>query len=241
MPFHNHWELTHARLFELYRHVPPDCKFILVNDASTDVDCEQGVGWWQNNMKRSILYYKNETNLGFGGSMNIGAKLALKYGADVLVFLSNDVIIRGDFVAQINEKLAKDASVLIGGEVIYYPAGWNEFEFDGKKFIVPYVNGWLLACTADVWKNLVGFDPIYGKYTFEDIDISMKAQSLGYKLVGLNSPYLSHIGGGTIGYTPERDKITTENRNKFIGKWEKHFDSIFQTLEAKNDANKKAN
>jgi GT2 family glycosyltransferase len=235
IPFFNHWDLTHALLARLYEFLArEDIEIILINDASTENDCETGVAWWQSWHSKPIYYYRNNTNLGVGGSMNIGAKLAIKHGAEVLVFLSNDVIVSSDFMPGIFNALAKDKNILIGGELIYWDGGWNKIEIEGKKHIIPYLNGWLLACTASIWRNLGGFDLLYGKYTYEDIDLSTKALSLGYNLVALNNPGLKHLGGGTISQgNADRIKITEENKAKYIQKWKPHFADIIQLLESR--------
>ena len=147
---------------------------------------------------------------------------------DILVFLSNDVIITNNFMGQIKNEIARYENVLIGGRVVYWAAGWNELEHKGKKFVVPYAEGWLLACTKKVWDNLGGFDPLYGKYSFEDIDLSTTAILLGYKLVGLNSPHLRHLAGQTAKYTDERMQITIKNKEKYIEKWQDKFDLIWE-------------
>ena len=66
---------------------------------------------------------------------------------------------------------------------------------------------------------LGGFDPIYGKHDYEDVDISTKALIIGLTLVPLNSPLIKHLGTQTIGYTAERLAMTTKNREKYLQKW----------------------
>ena len=225
IPFYNHWNLTHSRLMELHKFIDEDCEVVLINDASEDMDCEGGAGWWQKNSSRhTIKYKKNEENLGFGGSMNNGAKIA---SGDVLIFLSNDVLIHVDFVKQINDILSLNSETLVGGRIVYWKAGWNELEYKGKKFVVPYCEGWLLACTREIWDNLGGFDPIYGKYAFEDIDLSTTAISLGYELKGLDNPNLRHVGGATAKYDDHRMNYTISNKEKYIEKWRSKFGTLF--------------
>src|SRR4030042_5050974 len=91
MPYFNRWDLTHARLMELYRFAPEYCEIVLVDDASTEAEPGNGVKWWMESgfIKHKIRYYRNKENVGFGTSLNNGAKLA--YGK-YLIFLSNDVV-----------------------------------------------------------------------------------------------------------------------------------------------------
>lgn len=214
IPYYNRWDLTHQRMAELFKYLPIEHEIVLVNDASTQSDCETGVGFWQKHIKRHIiLYTKNEENLGFGRSMNRGALIAT---GDVLVFLSNDVYVRKPFVDAINSILDQDENVLIGGEVIDFDSGWNGL--DGK--IVPYCNGWLVACTKDVWYKIGGFDGQYGKFDYEDVDLSCTALSKMIKLKSLPDGLFQHMGSQTINtLNVNRAEQTYKNRDLFVQKW----------------------
>lgn len=213
IPFFNNWQLTHQRLMEVYKFLPDDVEVVLVNDASTERDCDSGVGFWQSaNLRHKIRYVKNKKNIGFGGSLNRGAKAAK---GEILVFLSNDVVMTGDFVERIRDEINNDANILIGGRIVYWDSGWNTF----NNTIFPYCEGWLLACTKEVWDNLGGFDPRYKPYDYEDVDLSTTAIQKGYRLVGLDSPHLRHLAGQTAKYNEKRLAITNRNKEKFYAKW----------------------
>jgi len=223
IPFYNKWTLTHQRLRELYNFIPPDTiEIILINDASTELECETGIAWWQKQVQHhKIRYKKNKKNLGFGGSMNVGAKIAIKYEADIIVFLSNDVKIYGNFIAEMVSAFAEKPNSLMGGEVIYWDGGWNSFTIKGKKTVIPYANGWLLACTSEVWATLDGFDSIYRRYDYEDIDLSTQALAKGYDIIGLNSKNVEHLHQGTTISTLGVDRMshTKKNREIYKAKW----------------------
>jgi GT2 family glycosyltransferase len=217
IPFFNRWDLTHARLMDLHKFAPDYCEIILVNDASTETESDGGISWWQKNGRHKIRYYRNSENVGFGTSLNNGVKLAKgKY----IILLSNDVIVYDNFIDDIVTLINNDHKMLIAGRIVDWAGGWNEFDIDGKHYIIPYAEGWLLGCTKIAWKELGGFDPIYSPYDYEDLDISMKAMSLEYNIVGLNSDKVKHLGGATVYHVnPNRIEITQRNRELFISKW----------------------
>lgn len=226
LPFFNKFDLTHQRLHEIFSFLPKETEVVLVDDASTENDSLGLISWWQKKIypgygRETLRYIRNETNLGFGGSMNRGVRHAR---GNIIVLLSNDVIVRGDFTKQIEEYIRLDSHILIGGRIIDWRGGWNEFNFDGHDTLVPYCEGWFLACTKDVWDELGGFDPIYGRFDYEDVDLSMTAWSKGIKLVGMNSPFLTHLGSQTIsGLSVDRMEHTKKNREKFIEKWKEAY------------------
>ena len=214
IPFFNNWHLTHQRMMELYKLVNTSCEIILVDDCSTE-NVMGAMGFWKVQTKHRVICTKTPKNLGFGGAMNFGCKRATE---DVLILLSNDVQLLYDFVPDGLEKVQE--KVLVGGILRGYDTGWNTFTYKGKSKIFPYLEGWLLACTKESWKDLGGFDPIFDPYDMEDIDLSATAIIKGYNLIPLNSKYLIHASGQTIRkVNPDREKITVRNQGRFYGKW----------------------
>lgn len=218
IPMYNRMDLTHQRLMEIYKFAPQEVEIIVIDDCSTEPDVKGTLGWWQKDGARHPLrYYRNPENLGFGGSLNNGAKLAK---GNLLVFLSNDVILYGDIFSEIETLIGQDDTMLVAGRIVDFPGGWNEFDIDGDHLVVPYAEGWLLACTRGAWKMLGGFDPRYSKFDYEDVDLSTRAMELGMSLVALNSPMLLHLSGQTIATLGvDRPAITTGNRKIYLEKW----------------------
>ena len=212
--YYNHWDLTHQRMGELYRFAPAGTEIILLDNHSDDVDCQTGGCWWAKNMNQRhiVRYYRTKRNGGFGYGHNVGAKLAR---GEVLIFLSNDVKIEYDFVSDILGRLEDNPRALVGGRLLDFDTGWNKF----GDVIVPYLEGWLLACRREVWQELGGFDLRYRPCDYEDMDLSYSASRKGIALIELNTLHLKHLGGRTIGYGDKRSEITLRNREKFRDKW----------------------
>jgi len=216
IPFFNGWNLTHKRMMELHTHISNPVEIILVDDCSTD-DVSGAMGFWKTQNRHRVRCIKTPKNLGFGGAMNFGCKRATE---SVLVLLSNDVQISGDFVPAILDKI--DDKCLIGNTFRNYDTGWNVLNINGKDKMFPYLEGYLLACNQKAWKDLGGFDPIFAPYDVEDMDISTTALHKGYKLIPLNLRMLMHLSGQTIRkVNPNRETITKRNQKRFIGKWSK--------------------
>jgi len=218
IPYFNKWELTHARMMELYKFAPETCEIVLVDDCSTDEEAARGVAWWQKNPgNHAIRYYRNKENQGFGGACNIGARLA--HGR-ILIFLSNDVVVYGDIFSDIIVMIGFDNTMLVAGRVVDFPGGWNEFDVGGKHVVIPYAEGYLIGCTKTAWKTLGGFDLRYGKYDYEDVDLSTTAIEKKFSLVALNSDKVHHMVGKTIASLGvDRMSFTNVNRTVYFEKW----------------------
>ena len=217
MPFFNRWELTLQRLNEFRKFLPDDCEIVLVDDCSTDESVKKGIAFWQKSgvSRHKLLYKRNTENVGFSCSMNNGTKVAT---GEIFVFYSNDVIMSGNIVPELDEKFT-EKNILVGHQLLWWDTGWNKFTFNGKDRIVSYLGGYFIACSREDWKQLE-WDERYAPYDYEDVDLSLQATILGYNLVEVPTPALKHLSGQTISkINPNREEITKRNRIKFIDKW----------------------
>ena len=221
IPHYNNWALTHARLWELYKHCREHIKeVIVVDDCSTDEDTPRGLGWWaefQVKYDFKVSAIRTPHNLNFLGACNFGLADTVSKcdDDDLIILLSNDVEIRTDFISQVTDILGQSPDSLVGGVLYNTSTGWNYF--GGKIF--PYLEGWLLATTAKNWKMIGFFDERFTPCDYEDMDLSTKARLWGWELVPLNNPGIRHLGAQTMGYTEARRKQTELNKEKFRQKW----------------------
>lgn len=209
IPMFNHWELTHALLYDLYNWCTQIDEVLLVDNGSTEKD---GRDWWLGSGMLPLRVIRIEENIGFLKAANVGMKEA---AGDIVILISNDVKIRMDIVHEIKERLFEAPRQIVGGRLIGWNTGWNTF--DGV--IYPYLEGWLLACYKKDWQEIGGFDELFAPNDYEDIDFSTSAVHKGFTLAGLDLSEVTHIGAQSIKYGPEREKITEANKEKFKQKW----------------------
>lgn len=216
IPVYKNWELCDSVLAGLYKNELSNIdEVVIVDDFSEDVSLNEVFIHWKNLLPLTVI--KNAINSGFTISANNGLRYCDKPIASkhITFLISSDVTITGKFIERTADILLGARKSLVGGKLLFGNTGWNEF--DGKVF--QYLEGWFLACTSDGWRELGYLDENYAPFDYEDIDISTTAKKLGYKLEPLNSPFLKHKGGGSIGYNPAREAITKRNREYFRKKW----------------------
>ena len=210
IPVYNQFSHVNQLLIDIRDNCTPN-EIVIVDDCSPDSATSEGVAWWARNYD-DIHLHRPVNNLGFLKASNYGVSKAT---GDAICLISTDVRIEEDLAKIVRDLLTNDPKMLIGGTVYTHDTGWNRF--NGKTF--PYAEGWLLCCTKKAWCEFGGFDERYVPNDFEDVDISTTANSKGYVLHNIGSPKIRHIGGQSIGYSPEREELTKRNRKKFESKW----------------------
>jgi len=216
IPVYKHWELCEKFLDNIFKHEKDNVdEIVVVDDCSEDTSLDGVLEHWQNLLPVAVL--RNEINSGFTISCNNGLRYCDKPPATrhITFLISSDVGITGKFVEKTADLLLGARKAMVGGKLLFGDTGWNSF--DGKVF--HYLEGWFLAATSDGWRELGYFDENYAPWDYEDLDLSTTAKKMGFKLEALNSPFLHHQGGGSIGYNPAREAITKRNREYFRKKW----------------------
>jgi O-antigen biosynthesis protein len=214
IPAYNNWALLHQLLYDIHSTKGTnEFEVIVVNDKSTEDGFVDGLSWWQGQKMLPLSVISNESNLGFLYTANKGLKVA---SGDIVILITTDVRVYKGFFEQIEDRLAEYPKTLISGKVYRETTGWNKF---GEK-IFPYAEGFVLATTNEGWKELGYFDPRYVPNDAEDMDLSTTALSKGYELWELPRDTVLHLGGKTLGYGEEREKITRRNIEKFAEKWD---------------------
>jgi len=173
-----------------------------------------------------LIVIRNQQNLGFGKSCNIGSEYS---NSEYMLFLNPDTILFPSTLKEIknymNDKI--NAEVGISGIQLLDEEGHihrhssifpNAFRFFlrstglHKIFLsfdhvltdwdhndtkeVPHVIGAFFFVRSDLFKKLNGFDERFFVY-LEDLDFSVRASEIGWKTHFVSSIQSMHIAGGT--------------------------------------------
>lgn len=206
---------TSECLRSLMRLEYPNCKIIIVDNASTDGSQE----FLRNNFPQVTLI-ENEVNLGFGGGLNRGIKEAQKYCANYILCLNNDVIVDKNILNELVK--VGESSLRIAGlspmEFCYdepnrinCAGGVNRFgrskifghgELDNGKFNkvmeTALLSGPAMLFRLDALMDIGYFDESFF-YGPEDRDIALRLRKRGYKLVFVPFAKLWHKRRGATG------------------------------------------
>jgi len=224
-----------------------DCQIIIVNDNPQE-KLKKEIEDLIKKKKQidNLVIVENKKNLGFGQSVNIGAKKAKdKY----LMLLNSDVILQDKTFLKAIDYFKRDKNLfavsfaqieknseIVGKNRIFWKKGFFNHQKDNNLFFGE--TGWAEggSCIIDSKKFdvLGGFDPIFSPFYWEDIDLSYQAKKYGFKVIFDPKIKVVHHHQTTIGKyfkKTEIEKIAFCHQFLFtwknIGNWRKLLEHLF--------------
>lgn len=183
----------------------PDSRVVIVDNFATDAE-RAAVG--ELSRERGWDLVASDTNRGFGGGANLGARHAIATGATQLLFLNPDAEIDEAGISALRTALAEHphamvAPVILRGDgTVWFEGGrllsWAGVadHARGRRDISEWLTGACLAMTADTWERSGGFDEDYFLY-WEDVDLTHRWRSGGGQLLVVSTATAHHDEGGT--------------------------------------------
>ena len=199
---YNSSENTINLLESLRNQTSKDFEIIVVDNNSADVNKLMDYQTSEN----SIIYIKNDRNLGYSGGNNTGIKKALENGADWVLLLNNDTWAESSFVGRLRANLeGKEGIVGLaldeGNKVAY--AGqiqWLKstlFHITTLKVVMTksvdklYTIGGAMLIHKRVFDKIGFLDENYFLY-FEDADFCQRARKAGIPISFVSKIKISH-------------------------------------------------
>jgi GT2 family glycosyltransferase len=196
----------------------PNYRIIVVDNGSIDGTAEAVRAQYP-----TVTLLVNERNLGFQGGFNVGIRLALDSGADYVFVMNNDTSVQADILDEL-VKYAAPGEVGMASPKIYYFSEPNRIwtvggdrhpitfemthkgdgQLDHGQWDRVIERDYLIGCAMLMKRELLeriglfdtGYHPIY----YEDVDICIRAQQVGYRLLLVPSAKMWHkvsrSGGG---------------------------------------------
>ena len=171
---------------ELLLHLSPNRVIVIDNGGTVDT----GV--------TNVETIHAPKNLGYGAGANLGIEKALADGAEWVVVANQDVTVSQKAIAKFVEAL-KTTPVGIAGPVLgaLDPRRWTTI-LGGKKQKQIYVTGSFMAIHKKVLSRCGQFYEPYFLY-YEEVDLCMRAASVGFPLTLVRVSGITHEESVTLG------------------------------------------
>lgn len=149
-------------------------------------------------------------NGGFGAAVNAGVDLAGERGADVVVLINPDAVLRPEALEQLVTECVHDPTVLVSPRIVredgstWFQGGRIGYRTGRTAMVGPdeaagpdgWVSGACLAAPVEFWNRVGGFAPEYFMY-WEDVELSHRWRQAGGRLLVRGDVEATHAVGGT--------------------------------------------
>lgn len=222
IPFHNRADVL-LRCLGALSDARPDASILLVDDASDEDEVRRvrrAVDGWALPVEWMTLPRRS----GFVRAVNAAWQRCRR---PVSVVLNSDTVPAPGLLSKLLECFEDDA-----GTAAASPASDNPFDLyqyrpsaqaergtcGGAYTCVPYLTAMCLAVRREAVAGPI-FDPDFSPGYFEDLDLSCRLRTAGWRLAVLESCLIHHEGRATFGLDPHLSAIVSRNYATFAGRW----------------------
>lgn len=197
---------------ESLRAIEPGPHEILVVDNGSEDGSEEAI----RSAYPELPFLQTGSNLGFAGGNNAGIAWALKRGADHVLLLNNDTLVEPDFLRHMLARAQADPQVgVVGASIAYADHPQRLWAYGGGRFDVSsgwvrhvqrplpdaqlktqgnrhfYVTGCTMMLRRELLEQVGSLDTSYFHFC-EDVDLCVRAQAAGWKVVVAGDARLLH-------------------------------------------------
>lgn len=212
-------ELTCACIESLRQVEPVAWPIVVVDDGSSPASRREVAA-----RRFAGTQVVRQSHTGVSAAWNRGAAVAR---TRFVVFLNNDVLVRGPSIDRLVEPLRRGTAILSGvrsrREAALPPEVLRRLPTDR------FVEGWCFATPLDLFRRLGGFDETMRVY-WSDTDFQARLVAVSgesERSIAVADVPLKHLGHRTAHRLRERKRIWQDDRAAFIAKWSSGWQSAF--------------
>ena len=226
-----------------------DIEILVMDNCSEDNTVEVAERFLDSNSGVDFKVIKNPQNLGLAGSINAGVKLSNPKNNLVMILHSDIVIPDNEWIKKLVPYLKDDVacvtSPVLLSKTIYNNFGfwekalfsWEfEEEYDNSIISLNYSDGKNDIFRKDIYLKFNGYDGNTYRNSCEDVDLSIRLQNAGYRLISVPMPVYHQHSSQSTGLSTIlfwKNSILSEGQGvlfrkyRFIGRWN---NQLFKTL-----------
>jgi GT2 family glycosyltransferase len=205
----------------------PELEILVVDNGSPDDSAQKTADWCATHLQARCLL--SNSNLGFAGGMNWGAKQA---HGQWLLLINNDTIFPARAIDSLKDVLKEAPSdvAMLGpvtnaagnGQRLWKPGTTHAQWLDIGRWLHDHPTHSLMpayrcdffciAIRRNVWEALGGLDPAFGLGYYEDFDFSLRLTQAGYRQLITEDVFVLHVGSATFKASAAAKALMKQNK-----------------------------
>jgi GT2 family glycosyltransferase len=216
IPVYNAPDLTRRCIDSVVAHLGRSIRYIYVQDDASGAETREMLDQLSYDRVRVHHSVKNQ---GFGLSVN---EAVSRSDATYVLVLNSDTESNEDFLPMLCAAMETDPKL-----AVIIPSGnyYAEYDLDryplqlGGYILTHRLRGYAFLIRRDVFQKIGGFDPVFGRGYYEDIDLGRRLDSLGWRMGVHPNARIYHKGGGSFGRSLSYLELVRHNRNLYFSRY----------------------
>ena len=216
IPVYNAPVLTKHCIDSVITHLGKSIQKIIIQDDASDTKTRNMLD--DLHYESTQVYHAKENN-GFGKSVNeaIG-----RSEASYVLVLNSDTIVRENFLPSLCLALETDPQL-----AVIIPSGnhYSAFNLDqyarqtGNYILTHRLTGYAFLIRRSVFQEIGGFDSVFGRGYYEDIDLGRRLNHSGWRIGVSPNSYIYHKGGGSFGRNLTYLALKKRSRDSYFSRY----------------------
>jgi GT2 family glycosyltransferase len=216
IPVYNAPELTRRCIDSVVACLGRSIEHIYIQDDASGAETRQMLDHLP---YKCIHVHHAPKNQGFGASVNEAIN---RSGASYVLVLNSDVKVSEDFLPPLYAALTADPKL-----AVIIPAGNDYSKHDLDQYLrqpggyIPThrLQGHAFLVRRDVFMEIGGFDPAFGRGYYEDVDLGRRLELGGWRLGVHPDAHIYHKGGASFGRGRAFKELVRRNRSLYYSRY----------------------
>jgi GT2 family glycosyltransferase len=216
IPVHNAPELTRRCIDSVVTCLGSSIRNLYIQDDASGDETRQMLDQLP---YQGIHVHHAEENQGFGASVNEAIN---RSDASYVLVLNSDTEVSENFLPTLCAALEADQqlAVIIPGGNDYAKHDLDQYLRRPGGYIQTHrLRGHAFLIRRSVFQEAGGFDPVFGRGYYEDVDLGRRLDLQGWRLGVHPEARIQHKGGGSFGRGRSFRELVRRNRNLYFSRY----------------------
>ena len=216
IPVYNAPVLTRRCIDSVISYLGKSIEHIYIQDDASNTETSE--------MLDSLPYqcvhiHHSQKNQGFGSSVNDAVG---RSNASYVLVLNSDIEVCEDFLPKLCTAMSVDSrlAVIIPASNDYVDHDFNQYLRQPGNYILTYrLRGYAFLIRRSIFQEIGGFDPIFGRGYYEDIDLGRRIYERSWRIGVYPESLIYHKGGGSFGRGLAYRELKRRNRTLYFSRY----------------------
>jgi GT2 family glycosyltransferase len=216
IPVYNAPVLTRRCIDSVVSYLSESIEHIYIHNDASNIETRKMLDSLPYDITHTYHAIKNQ---GFGASVNDAVS---RSSASYILVLNSDTEVKGNILPPLYEAMSVDSQL-----AVIIPASNDYIEEDFDRYLrqpggyvrTHRLRGYAFLIRRSIFEEIGGFDPIFGRGYYEDIDLGRRIYERNWRIGVYPDSPIYHKGGGSFGRGLAYRRLKQRNRALYFSRY----------------------